>query len=304
MTKGFAADTEIAGAMLAGGVTGLADSRLSHLKKLRERFSAVPLMSLRQPMLAEMADLAALDVFALISDARALPPFAAAARKTGRVQSVVLMVEVGEGREGIDPAHLPETAESVRSTEGLRLAGLAVNTGCRGGRKPDHSAMRTLDDLCGRLSNRSSGERQSLEIVSAGNSSCWRMMEAGELARSANHLRFGEAILLGRETAAGEKIEGARQDAFTVRAEIIEVADKLGQQRLVVAIGCREAGAGTLTPLDGRLNLERLTSDHAVLTAPSDYPATYGQIVDFLPSYFALQSLTTSPHVGTDYISL
>ncbi len=41
-----------------------------------------------------------------------------------------------------------------------------------------------------------------------------------------NNLRLGESLVLGRETAYGNKIENTYEDAFQLVVEIIEVKEK------------------------------------------------------------------------------
>lgn len=299
VTKGCAGSVPVARAMLDGGLAGLADSRLAHLKKLRVAFPDAPLMALRQPMRAEMRELVALHAIAVVSDADAARALDAAAREIGHRQAIVLMIEVGNGREGISPESLRDFARNVGSHRGLHLVGVAVNTGCRGGRNPDRATMRILDDLVGEV------ERAGfpLEIISAGNSSCWRLLDSGGLATTANHLRLGEAILLGLDPVDGRPLPGFHLDAFTLRAEVIESAFKLGEHRVVIAVGCQDTGAGELVPVDTRQTLDRLSSDHCVLIVSEDVQCRSGDLVDFIPSYLALQSLADARDVRTSYIS-
>jgi len=298
VTKGCGGAPEVAAAMLAGGVDGLADSRLPHLRALRAAFPRAPLMALRQPTGAEVRQMVSLEAPIIISDPEAAKVLSAAAVEAGKEQNVVLMVEVGEEREGFLPAGVPERAETIDRFPGLRFDGLAVNTGCRGGVAPHRRMMDLLDRLVGQLENL--GLRP--EVVSAGNSSCWRLMEAGALAKTANHLRIGEALLLGRETVGGETLAGFHADAVRVRTEILEAADKFGKHRLVAAIGCQDIGAGRLIPVEPGIVVDRLTSDHAVLETPSDFPAGVGDFLEFTPSYLAMQAMSVSPYVTKVFI--
>lgn len=298
VTKGCAGSVPVARAMLEGGVAGLADSRLTHLKKLRASFPGVPLLALRQPMFREMAEIVPLEATVIVSDPDAVCALDREAGRVDRVQAVMLMAEAGDGREGMDRASLIALAENLSCLKHLRLAGLAINPGCRGGLAPDQAMMALLDKLATEL--RSSG--LTVDLISTGNSSCLDLLDRSELASTANHLRLGESILLGREPTGAESLPGFHQDAFVVRAEVLEAADKLGGRRLVAAIGCRDTGAGDLTAIDPRLKVERLTSDHAVLTLPSDLAFRAGDAVDFVPSYFALQSLMAATHVRKAYI--
>lgn len=300
VTKGCGGAAEVAAAMLAGGVDGLADSRLPHLRVLRATFPRVPLMALRQPTRAEIPEIVGLDALIIITDLEAAQALSSAASEAQREQAVVLMVEVGEKREGIMPLHLLDYAKSVSSLPGLDVAGLAINTGCRGGIDPDSKMMTVVDELVDLLETNGFHPL----VVSAGNSSCWRLMKAGLLARTANHLRIGEALLLGHETIDDEPLAGFHTDAVRVRAEVLEAAHKLDTQkiRLTLAVGCQDIGAGQLTPVEPSLKVHRVTSDHIVIEAPRGYQARGGDIVEFTPSYLAMQAMAASPYVTKAFI--
>ncbi len=298
VTKGCGGSLEVAGAMIAGGLDGLADSRVQHLLRLRAAFPTTPLMALRQPTRGEMSDVITLGADALVSDLEAIRELGLVSHRARQVQSVLLMVEAGEGREGILPGNLKQIARTVSGLSGIDLAGVAVNTGCRGGVVPDKKTMVLVDKSVRELE--AAGVKPRL--VSAGNSSCWRLLEQGALARSANHLRVGELILLGRETTIGEAAAGFHTDAVSVGAEVLEVAKKQGDLRLIVAIGCQDIGAGSLDPVAAGLTVERLTSDHAVLLADPDLSVRTGDILWFAPSYLAMQALASSPHVTSAFI--
>jgi predicted amino acid racemase len=299
VTKGCAASLPVARAMLDGGVAGLADSRLGQLEKLRGAFPETPLLAQRQPMRDEMHPLLNLDATIMISDLDSARALNEEARRLKRRQAVVLMIEAGDGREGIQPQSLGMFIRAVDSLPGLRPTGLAINAGCRGGKVPDERLMEVFDKAVRKIR----GMGFSLDMISAGNSSCWRLLENNRLPDTVTHLRLGEIILLGRETAGGEIVPGFHPDAFIVRAEVLESSDKLGGRRLVCALGCQDTGAGELTPVDPRLRVDRLTSDHTVLKAAAGFRAGSGDYIDFIPSYFALQSLAASSYVCMTYIS-
>ena len=65
-----------------------------------------------------------------------------------------------------------------------------------------------------------------LELISGGNSSSYYLLPQDKLPAGINNLRMGEILVLGRETAYGELIEGMSDDAFTFEAEIIELKEK------------------------------------------------------------------------------
>ncbi len=62
----------------------------------------------------------------------------------------------------------------------------------------------------------------NLEIVSGGNSSSIHLLINNNMPEGITNLRIGESILLGRETAYGENINGTYQDAFKLICQVVE----------------------------------------------------------------------------------
>lgn len=300
VTKGCNGATQVARAMLEGGAAGLADSRLSSLKSLRRAFPDTPLLALRQPMRFEMAALAKLDAAIMISDISAAEALSAAASASDRLLTVLAMIEVGGGREGVPPESFCDFAKALSLLEKIQLGGIAANVGCRDGQSPGHESMKIFEKLYLDATERG----LEIKTVSAGNSSCWTLLESGQIPNSANQMRFGEAILLGLNAADGSFIRQLHQDACVVEAEVLEVRPNNTGLPAIAAIGCQDTGCGELYPLDEQLTVTRLTSDHCVLAGDRGFNLSSGEIIQFRPSYYALQSLAASADVEQAYFGI
>ncbi len=300
VTKGCAGSVPVARAMLAGGARGLADSRLAQLAELRRNFPDTPLLALRQPMRFETGALVNLRAAVIISDLKAAAALAEAAAAAGRSQEVLVMVEVGDEREGVAPADFFAFTAALSNLASLRLTGVAANVGCLGGAPPTPATMKKLDGVV-RASRRRGLE---LEVVSAGNSSCWNLLITGEIPGCASQMRFGEAILLGLDTISGRALEGFHQDACFIDAEILEISTKPSGLSAVAALGRQDIGGGEIEAQDRRLAVTRVTSDHCVIKIDGAPPLKPGDAIRLRPSYFALQALAASAYVGKEYIGI
>ena len=100
---------EVARAMLAGGIGELADSRLSNLKRMKEAGIKASMLLLRSPALSETAEAVRLAETSLNSEFEVVASLAQKARALGKLHQVILMVDVGDCREGL----LPEDVEGV-----------------------------------------------------------------------------------------------------------------------------------------------------------------------------------------------
>lgn len=292
VTKGCLGHPEVAKAMVRGGVAGIGDSRLPNLSRLNRANLGVSLMMLRLPMLSEAAEVVTLTEVSLNSGLETIEVLSMEAEKQGRTHAVILMVETGDLREGVDPAEVPSLAKRVTELSHINLVGLGTNVACLEGVPPTPERLKILAELKDEI-------EAELEIklitTSGGNSSAWKLIERGEIPSGINQVRFGEAILLGRETIDGDPISGAFQDAFTLYTEVIE---NVNRQRTVVALGKQDVDPEGLVPRNKGIKIVKASSDHLVLdTSGSDHFFKVGEIIAFDLRYQALLRAMTSPFV-------
>lgn len=312
VTKGCLGDIAVAQAMVSSGVAGLADSRLANLERLRQRGFGGYLLLLRQPMLSE-ARLAVDTVdAALISETKPAALLARAALAQRRVFPVILMVETGGGREGVSRERLATTVAALLKLKGIRLAGVGTNAACLGRKSLDRSHLEMLVQAAELIE---SEFEHPVEVVSGGNSSTWERLDGEGFPDRINQLRFGEAALLGRETLGGRAIPLAFQDAFLLQAEVIEVKEAQSgplfglrqSRRVIVALGRQDVGGhdsllrDLVEPFDFDGKPDRISSDHLIVDV-FEAKVEVGEVVTFLPSYFALLAAMTSPYVQKEYV--
>ncbi|WP_110241832.1 alanine/ornithine racemase family PLP-dependent enzyme [Nocardioides gilvus] len=316
VTKAFLGAPALAEAMLAGGVSGLGDSRCENLVRLREAGTTAPLTLIRSPMLSQAAQVVKSATTSLNTEPVVLRALSEAASASGTVHDVLLMVELGDLREGIPAHRLLDVARHTSALPGLRLVGVGTNLACRSGVVPDQLKMDDLSSLAEQV-EKAVGHR--LTTISGGNSANldWALVTSD--TGRVNDLRLGEAILLGIEPLRRTPVAGLRNDAFVLRAEVIEVQTKPSLPWGVIAQGAFGvvaadpwAHAGSVNQVilalgrqdvdpDGLLLPEGLrllgaSSDHLVLDA-GDVALRVGDEVAFGLDYAALLRAMTSPYV-------
>lgn len=336
VVKGVCADPDVAKVLVEEGVDGLADSRLENLERLRRLlgFSCpVPFMLIRTPLVAEAERVVALADFSLQVDVEVVKALARAAARQGRRHRVLLMLDMGDGREGVDPRRAREiVARMAEAAEGspVEVAGMATNFACFRGAIPTRSVLQDLIQIV-HEAGRQLGWKQP--IVSGGNSSLVPYLFDGSLPRGVSQIRVGEALLLGTIPPASVPHPALRQDTAVLRAPLIEVKTWLasagmgagaglgagagaeapthnlfgrvkplspGIHRLgVVAMGHQDTQVDDLRPLDPGVRIIGASSDHLVVEFSEETPAAIeaGTVLSFRPGYAALLQAATSPYV-------
>ena len=104
-------------------------------------------------------------------------------QKLGKVHKIILMVDMGDLREGIfntDEAQTISAAEAILAEPALEFHGIGVNLTCYGGIIPDETNLGGLLAIADKLRKRYS---VPLPIVSGGNSSMLTMLEGKSYPR-------------------------------------------------------------------------------------------------------------------------
>ena len=339
VTKGLCADLEMV-KMLAGRpeVDFIADSRLKNIKSYSKivRDAGKKTVLIRIPMLSEVNELVKYVDVCFNSEMETVRAIDKAAAKEGKVQDVLMMIDLGDLREGIffeNEEEILEYAMEIKEMKNVNLYGIGVNLTCYGAIIPKNENLSKLVEIARRIEAKTG---LKLEMVSGGNSSSIYLIESDKMPRigrmpkdekmpeGINNLRLGEAFLLGNDTAYETEIPNTHHDAIKLQAQIVELKEKpslpIGEvgvdafgekpyyedkgimKRAIIAVGKQDTDLGSMTPVDERIEIMGGSSDHIILdlTACND-DYKLGDIVEFTVGYGGMLKLVTSPYVDRVY---
>ena len=320
ITKAVCGSPRIASALLNSGIRSLGDSRIANIQKMRDAGLDAQFILIRPPMPSEVLLVVAFSCLSLNTGISVIRLLARHAAERGKIHQVILMIELGELREGILPSDVEPLVAEVMGLRGVRLIGVGTNLACFGGIRPTGTKMQELSAMAGHLQQRYG---TTFEMVSGGNSANYRWFVSRPEVGLVNHLRIGEAILLGCDTLTRERIPGLYVDAFTLVAEVIELKtkpsqpygdiaqdafghfpifeDKGNMARAILALGRQDIDASAIKP-KGKTDVLGASSDHLVLDV-SGLGLKVGTEVRFDVGYSALLRAMTSPYVEKVYLS-
>ncbi len=302
VTKVTGGDPFVAKAMIAGGVHALGESRMANIHRLRLSGITTPILLMRSPILREVEQVVAEVDISLNSEQKVLHALARAALQQETTHEVILMTDLGDGREGVSPDLLPQLVSYARGLEGLVVRGIGVNLACFSGVIPKIVHMQQLQALAAQCDLRDNA------YLSGGNSSALPLLfstEPSALARI-NHWRIGESILFGWDILTQAALPSCQQHVCQLTAEIIEVQTKLSpsgrmEKRAIVALGTQEIGTGQVYPLNPGLAVVGASSDHLILRVRHETTITVGNRVEFTLDYSSLMAVATCPYVRIEY---
>jgi len=318
VTKGTCGMPQVARAMLRGGVIGIGESRFENIRRLRASGIDCPIVLLRSPPRSHIEEVITSVDISLNSELAIIEELSRVAERMGRIHELLLMLDLGDLREGIWPDDLAPTVEKVLDLVGVRIVGIGTNLTCFGAILPSEENMGTLVEHARSL-DRTYGLQ--LRYVSGGNSSSLPLLLSGKMPLGINNLRIGEAILQGgRDTFLDEPWRELDQDAFLLTGELLEVklkpslpigqmgVDAFGKRpvfedrgsrlRGILNIGREDIIVEGLTPTDAGVEVLGASSDHLVLDLSKLHPPPeVGDTLGFHMDYGALLTAMTSEYV-------
>ena len=313
VTKAVLGEPFIAKAMIQGGVKFIADSRIENIQKMKSAGISIQFVLLRTPLSQAESIVKNADI-SLNTEIETLKKLSYHAKGQNKIHQIIIMVELGDLREGILPCDLPQLVRKTLSLPHIKIIGIGCNLACYGGIKPDDKNMRELSELVDLIEK----EFQiDLEIISGGNSANFEWFKSSQDVGRVNNLRLGESILLGCETVGRKVIPGLHTGAFQLIAEVIESKRKasvpLGEicqdafgnvpgfldrgdhQRVIIALGRQDVQVSNLKS-NNKLKMIGSSSDHIILDG-ENHNLEVGDEIRFSLDYSGLLATMTSPFV-------
>jgi predicted amino acid racemase len=226
VTKALFGDPGFARTLVSAGAVALGDSRVENVEGLHSGGITAPIWLIRSPMPSQIDRIVRADVVSINSEVDVLSALASAARVSGQVHEVMIMVELGDLRDGVMGRDLRSVVHHVMGLSTLRLAGITANLACRSGVEPTDENMGELSAL---VADVEAAFDIHVDTVSGGNSANMGWLAGSADLGRVNNLRLGEAILLGRDPLHRQPIDGLHTDAIGLVGEVIESQRKPSQ---------------------------------------------------------------------------
>lgn len=323
VVKGAAGDLQVFNTYIEAGITSIGDSRLQNIIKFRKAGYKGEVVLLRLPQQNEVTEVIKYVDISLVSEVMTIKALSRQAVEYGKKHGIIVMVDVGDLREGVLPEDIFQFFSQIIDLPGIEIKGLGTNVGCYGGVLPSRKNTRKLVELKESLEKEYSIK---LPVISGGNTATTVLLDEGSLPEGINNFRVGEGILQGSDVTNQRFIKGLNHNNFTLTATIIELKKKpsvpIGEighdafgnkphfpdrgvrRRAILAIGKQDVKIDGLTPIgDNNIEILGASSDH-LLVDITDSSKVYkvGDTIDFYLDYGAMLSVMTSSYVYKNYI--
>jgi predicted amino acid racemase len=227
VTKVFSGDKEFLKRILTDEiiekVNSIGDSRLTSLRNLKALNPKMQTIYIRPPAKIYADDVVKYANISLNTSYTTIVALNEAAKKVDTIHKIIIMVELGELREGVNRTELMSFYESVFQLSNIEVIGIGSNLGCMYGIEPSYDKLLQLalyEELISAKFNK------ELEFVSGGTSITLPLIENNTIPKEINHFRVGEAIFFGTSPLENKQFKELSIDTFEFCANIIELEEK------------------------------------------------------------------------------
>ena len=306
------------------GVRSMGDSRLVNLKAIDKIVPDFESWYLRVSDISSVKEVANLADVSLNSEIEVIKILNEEAERLNKIHRIIIMIELGDLREGILPGSLTRFYEQVFELPNIEVIGIGANLGCLAGAVPNVDQFTQLSLYRELLELKF---RRKLPMISGGSSSVLPLLLEGTLPKAINHFRIGEAIFLGTDIVNGGTLPGLRDDVVLLEAEIAEVKEKglvplsettsmtpfeltdteedllPGQRgyRALISVGQLDTDIAGLTPVNPEHRIAGASSDITVVNLGSDAGGLkIGDSIKFRVNYSAMLHLMVGKYVAKE----
>lgn len=306
------------------GLQELCDSRISNLKKIKqiaaEEGRQVQTVYIKPPAKKSIKSLVQYADVSFNTEYATMKLLSDEARRQGKIHKVVIMIELGDLREGVMGEQLIDFYRSVFELPNLEITGIGANLNCLHGVMPSEDKLIQLS-LYKQLIE--ANFDQKIPWVSGGTSVVLPLLLKRRLPKGTNHFRIGETLYFGVNLFSGKTIKGMKADVLKFDAQIIEMQEKprvpIGQleenpsgdvfevdesdygktsYRAILDVGLLDINPDYLRPIDNHLSISGASSDMIVIDVGNtrrNYKV--GDFISFKLKYMGALSLLNSNYI-------
>lgn len=298
----------------------ICDSRLSNLRRIKELSPKVKTVYIKPPAKRLAKSIVKYADVSFNTQLETIKALSDEAIKQNKIHKIVIMVEMGELREGVMAKNLSRFYGKARKIPNIEIVGIGTNLNCLNGILPDEKKLVKLNRFREIIEKT---YQTKIPFVSAGSSVTIPLIFKNKIPEGINHFRIGETLFFGTDVYHDSIITGMYQDVFKMTAEIIEIIEKpmiptgktgtnltgetpshddknIGKTtiRAIVDAGILDIDPKHLQPVSPEIEIIGASSDMMILDL-GDNNEGYktGDTIDFSMNYMAVLRAMNSEYV-------
>jgi predicted amino acid racemase len=320
VTKMLCGHREFIQELLKFDISQVCDSRISNLKMIKQINPHVETIYIKPPAKRAIKGVVQYADISMNTEIETIKLLSEEAQRQNKIHKIIIMIELGELREGIMRDDLIEFYSNVFKLNSIKVVGIGANLSCLYGVLPNQDKLIQLS-LYQQLIEAKFNKK--IDFVSGGSSVTIPLIFQNLLPKGINHFRVGESLYLGTDVYNNTALKDMATDVFILYAEIIELIEKpqmpdgeMGTNlvgdvttfdeslagktscRALIDIGLLDVDDKHLTPVDEKITFVGGSSDMFVLDL-DDNSKQYkvGDLLEFKLDYMGVLRLLNSKYI-------
>lgn len=302
------------------GIRELHDTRVSNLRTIKEINPDVQTVYIKPPAKRNLPEIVQYADVSFNTELSTIRLLSEEAQKQGRNHKIIIMIELGDLREGVLGERLIDFYGKIFELPNIEVVGIGSNLNCLHGVMPSEDKLVILS-LYKQLIEATFNKK--IRWVSGGTTVTLPMLLKKQLPAGVNHFRIGEALFFGINLFTQKPIPGMHTNVFRLFTEIIELHEKpkvpTGQfgedpqgnkfeinesdygktsYRAILDVGLLDVKENYLKPVDSKMKIVGSSSDMLVVDlGESKREYKVGDLVQFDLKYMGALGLMNSDYI-------
>ena len=302
------------------GTKEICDSRISNLEAIKKLDSSVQTVYIKPPAKRSIPRLVEFADASFNTEYKTIKWISDEAVKQNKKHKVIIMIELGDLREGVMGDHLMDFYESVFNLPNIEVTGIGANLNCLYGVMPSEDKliqMSLYEQLIEAKFNR------KIPWVTGGTSVVVPLIFRKQIPEGINHFRIGEMLFFGLDLFTQDVVPGMEGDVFKLYSEIIEITEKpkiptgymeanpsgeifkINEEdygktsyRAILDIGLLDVSEDFLIPEDESIEITGASSDMLIVDlGESSEKYKVGDLISFKLKYMGALSIFNSDYI-------
>jgi predicted amino acid racemase len=209
--------------LLKFDIDQICDSRISNLKEIKSINPGIETIYIKPPAKRSISSVVKYADISMNTEIETIKLLSKEAKKQNVTHKIIIMIELGELREGVLGEVLLDFYKNIFKLENILVVGIGTNLNCLYGVLPNQDKLIQLS-LYEQLIEAKFNKH--IPYVSGGSSVTIPLIFQNLLPKGINHFRVGETMFLGTDIYNNTKFDKMHSDVFTLFCQIIELIEK------------------------------------------------------------------------------
>lgn len=307
------------------GITQVCDSRVSNLRAVKELAPEIETIYIKPPPKTQIPGVVKYADISFNTELETIRALSREADRQGKVHRVMIMIELGELRQGVMRDDVMDFYAEVFNLPAIEIIGIGTNLSCLYGVLPNHDKLIQLSLYKQLIEARFN---KKIPYVSGGSSVTISLIDQKLLPKGINHFRVGETLFLGTDVYNNTAYLKMHSNVFTLFAEIIELIEKplvpMGEMgtnvdgqsfdfpleeigktsfRAIIDLGLLDVEEAHIKPADQNLRFVGASSDMLVIDlGQNEKNLKVGDTLEFYLDYMGVLRIINSKYIAKSVI--